>query len=98
MTMDGQAPAGSGLDGFDRTIPRRSICNQRIEQFVGDGRDLIDRSLESDFVDFGWSGETAQLPDKLKGRRSDFLIGRRRREIMQCFDVSTHGVESGVES
>ena len=57
---------------------------------MSDMRDLIDRAIESVFVCFRRFGETAQLADELERRRTNFIICRRRTEVMKCFDGSAH--------
>ena len=53
-------------------------------------RDFVDRSIKSVLVCFRRFGETAQLADELERRRTNFVVGRWRTEIMKCFDGSAH--------
>ena len=53
-------------------------------------RDVIDRAIERFLVCFRWLGETAQFSDKLKRRRPDLIIRRRRGKVVKCFDGSAH--------
>src|SRR4051812_29453493 len=47
--------------------------------------------IEGGFVCFRWFGETTELAHELKGRSVDFVVRRRRLEVMQRFDVPAHG-------
>jgi hypothetical protein len=51
---------------------------------------VIDRSIECALVCFRRFSETAQLSDELQRRRANFVVGRRRTEVMKCFDRSAH--------
>src|SRR6266576_3408392 len=75
---------------FRLAISRWSIRHQRIKQFLRDLRHPIDGASESLFVRLGRFGEAAQFSNELKRRRPNFFLRGRRREVMQCFDVSTH--------
>jgi hypothetical protein len=57
---------------------------------MGDMRNFVHRSIECLFVRLRRFGKTAQLSNKLERRRANFIIGRRRTEVMKCFDGSTH--------
>src|ERR1700730_10608264 len=61
-----------------------------MEQMMRDVSDLINCAIESLFVRFGRFGEATQFPNELERRRADFFLGRRRREVVKGFDVSTH--------
>jgi hypothetical protein len=67
-----------------------------MEQFVRCLGYSINRSRENDFVGFRWFGEAAQFPNELQRRCPDLFVRSGRREVMQCFDVSTH-VKSSFE-
>ncbi len=75
---------------FHFAISRRSIRDQGIEQFPRDLRHAVYRPGERRFVHFGRFREAAQFSDKLKRRCTNFFFRRRRFEVMQSFDVSTH--------
>jgi len=51
----------------------------------------VHRATKRVFVRLGWPGEAAQLSDELEGRRADLLVRGRWFEVVQSFDVSTHG-------
>ena len=53
-------------------------------------RNFVHRSIECLFVRLRRFGETAQLADELERRRANFVVGRRRTEVMKCFDSSAH--------
>src|SRR6266568_6931454 len=55
-----------------------------------DVRNIVDRAIERVLVGFRRFSETAQLPNKLQRRRSDFVIRRGRTEVVKCFDGSAH--------
>jgi hypothetical protein len=57
---------------------------------MGDVRDLVDRSIERILVCFRRFSEAAQLSNKLKRRRADLVVRRRRGKIMQGLNVSAH--------
>ena len=84
--------AGVGLSGLELTIPGRSAGHQRVEQGGGRLGDFIDRPIERGLVGSGRSGKSTNLPDELQSRQPDFVIRRRRFEVVQRFDVSTHAL------
>ena len=53
-------------------------------------RNFVHRLIECLFVRLRRFGKTAQLADELERRRTNFVVGRRRTEIMKCFDGSAH--------
>jgi hypothetical protein len=65
-----------------------------LKEFVCGLRHLFHGAIESDFVCLGGLCEAAQLSDELQRRRTDFFVRRRRFEIVQGFNVSTHNVGS----
>jgi hypothetical protein len=75
---------------YDCAIARRRVGHKRIEQVVCGVSDIIDGTIESCLVGLGWFCETAQFPDELKRRSANFIVRRRRTEVMKCFDGSTH--------
>src|SRR5437762_14362261 len=54
-------------------------------------RNFIDCSIECVLVCFRRFGEPAQLSNELHRRRVNFVLARRRTEVMKCFDGSAHG-------
>jgi hypothetical protein len=82
--------------GFHFSIARRSIRLQRIQQLARDAGHAINGAMESFFVCLGRFREAAQFSNELKGGRADLVVRRRRREVMQGFDVSTHKVSFGI--
>jgi hypothetical protein len=83
-----------GFQRLDVAVTRRSIRLQRIQQLSRDVGHAINGAMESLFVCLGGFGEAAQFPNELKRGRADLVVGRRRREVMQGFDVSAHKVSS----
>lgn len=75
---------------FYLAIARRRIRYERFKQMMRGMRDFIDRAIECFLVRFRRLRETAQFSDELQRRRLDLIIRRRRTEIMQGFDGSTH--------
>jgi hypothetical protein len=80
------------FQSFSFAISGSSIRYQRIEQFLRDLRHASDGASESLFVSLGRFGEAAELSNELKRRRPNFFLRSRWREVMQCFDVSTHKI------
>ena len=52
--------------------------------------DLVDRVIECSFVSLRRLGEAGDLANELKRRGANFVARRRRKKIMQSFDVSAH--------
>src|SRR3954464_12083689 len=78
------------LERFRFAVPWRGGGDQRLQQMLGNVGDLVDRVIECFFVSLRGLGEAADLPNKLKRGRTDFVIRRGRQKIMQSFDVSAH--------
>jgi hypothetical protein len=55
-------------------------------------RHLVYCPIEGGFVGLGGLCEAAEFADELQRRRADFFIRRRRFEVVQGFDVSTHDI------
>ena len=51
---------------------------------------LIDRAIEGEFVGAGGLCEAAKFSDELQRRRVNFFVCRRRFEVVQGLNVSTH--------
>lgn len=84
-------PATS-LQSFDFTIPWGSVCNERLQEFVCCCRHLVHGAIEGEFVGLGGLGESAQFADELQRRRTDFFVRRRRFEVVQRLNISTHSI------
>src|SRR6185503_1873154 len=82
----------AGLLCLDFPIPRRRTGGQRLDQPFGGGGDLVNRAMEDGFVRLRRPVHAAQLPHELDGRRPDLILGRRRSEIGEGFDVPAHMV------
>src|ERR1041384_1534412 len=80
------------LGRFNITIARRRICNQRIEQLPRSLCHLLNSPIEHFFVRLRRLCKTAQLPNELQRRRTNFLLRCGRFEVMKRFDISTHAV------
>ena len=65
---------GAGFVRLDRSVTRRRVAHQRIEQLVGDVRHLLDRAVEGELVRLRRPCETTQLSDELKGRGANFFL------------------------
>jgi hypothetical protein len=57
---------------------------------MGNVRDFIDGAIEDVLIRVRGFCESGQLSDELKRRRANLIIRRRRTEIMQGLNVSTH--------
>ena len=55
-----------------------------------DVRDFIDRAIEGVLIRLRRFRESGQLPNELKRRCANFIIRRRRSEVVKCFDGSAH--------
>ena len=53
-------------------------------------RNFVHRAIEGVLVRFRRFSETAQFADELERRRTNFVVGRRRTEVMKRFDSSAH--------
>jgi hypothetical protein len=51
---------------------------------------LFDSIIEGNLVGLRGLGEAAELPHELQRRRADFFLCRRRFEIVQSLNISTH--------
>ena len=72
-------------------VPRRRRGDQRGDELARGPGDLLHGAIEDDFIRPGRLVHAAQFPDKLHGRRTDFVVGRGRAEVRERLDVSTHG-------
>ena len=75
---------------FRLTIAWRRVCYQRFEQMMCDMRNFIDRVIECVLVCSRRLSESAQLSNELERRCANFIIRRRRSEVVKCFDGSAH--------
>lgn len=85
-----QGGPGTSLRGLHFAIAWRRLGDERLKEVMRCMSNLLNRSIKSIFVDFSRPGKPTQLPDKLQRGSAHFLFRRRRREVMQSFDVSTH--------
>ena len=84
-----------------RTLPRlarlffpvawRGCRHERRNQPMGSRGDFLDGLVEYQFVCPGGAIRSAHLPDKLQRRRTNFLVGCRRRKVRERLDVAAHG-------
>jgi hypothetical protein len=56
--------------------------------------DIVDGGEERFFVCFGWFVESGDLSHELQRRRANLVIGNRRIEVEQSFDISAHRLHS----
>ena len=56
--------------------------------------DVIDGAIKHCLIRLGRLRKTAQLPDELKRRSANFILGSGWTEVMKCFDGSAHRIES----
>jgi hypothetical protein len=64
--------------------------HESVQQLVRCRGYLFDGAVKSRLVGFRGPRKTAQLADELERRSSDLLVRRRRLEVVQCLDVTTH--------
>ena len=57
---------------------------------VRDVRDFIYGAIKGVLIRVRRFRESGQLPNELKRRRTNFIVCRRRRKIMQGLNISTH--------
>ena len=57
---------------------------------MGNVRDFIYGAIEGVLIRVRRFRESGQLPNELKRRGADFIVCRRRAEVMKCFDGSAH--------
>ena len=53
-------------------------------------RNFVHRAIEGVLIRVRRFRESGQLPNELKRRRTNFIVCRRRRKIMQGLNISTH--------
>jgi hypothetical protein len=80
----------AGARGDLLTIARFGARRERLDQAAGGGRHLVDGAVERVLVRLRRRIEAAQFPHELDRRGADLLVRRRRIEIEESFDVSTH--------
>src|SRR6266567_2375868 len=85
-----QSRAFACLDGLIFPIPRRCTRLERVEEFSGDCRYLVNGSNERGFVRFRWLIEAADFSHELQRCRTNLILGHRWREIEENPDISTH--------
>src|SRR6185436_755393 len=67
----------AGFRGLDLAVAWRLFRFERLEQPLGNLRDLLDRARERRLVRLRGMCEPAQLADELQGRGTDLLLVRR---------------------
>src|SRR5690349_22043987 len=77
-----------GPDGF--AISRRRNSYERMNQGPSCLSHLLHGQIKRHFVGLGWLGEATELAHELKRRRLNLFVSRRRLEVEQSLDVSTH--------
>src|SRR5207237_9836443 len=70
---------------------RRGGRPEVVNEASRSGGHFVDRAIERDLVGTRRARSTAQLADKLDGRRADLLVSCWWLEIGQGFDASAHG-------
>src|SRR3954466_8238963 len=80
-----------GAYGLDFTIARLGAGFQRIDQHARDPGHLDAGAVERHFIGLRGLVVAGELADELQRSRVDLVVGRRRGEIEQGFDVSAHG-------
>src|SRR6185295_15010851 len=86
-TGGGSRPRSVGLHFSIAWFPR---CHERRDQRSRRIGDLFNRRIERRLIRLRRRVESAELAHKLKGRRADFLFGRRGLEVEQRLYVSAH--------
>jgi hypothetical protein len=81
---------GAGFCRFDVARAGRGVGHQGVEQFLRSLRHLLHRPVESRLVYLGGPRKSAQLANELQGGCPDFLVGRRRPEVVERFYVTAH--------
>src|SRR5512143_3897724 len=82
--------AFAGLPCLCLAIARGRIDRQRVDQPPRGGTDFFHGGVERGLVGSRGVGSPAELPHELQWRRTNLLVGRRRREIGERFDVPAH--------
>src|SRR4030095_12239206 len=75
---------------FDLAVTWRCRGDQRVDQAVRDGRDVIDRLVERWLVCLCPPGRPAHVSGALQRARADLVVGGGRLEVREDFDISTH--------
>jgi hypothetical protein len=77
---------------FFFAIARRCSGMKRVEQSMGSVGDVVYRAIESGFICPRRARRAAQFAHELQRRRTNLVIGGRRLEIRQGFDIATHEI------
>jgi hypothetical protein len=85
-----QGSARFRFGGFLFAISRGRVGLKRVEQLARRGLDFIDRAEESGFIGLGGSVKPAHLAHELQASRANLIVGHRRVEVEQGFDVAAH--------
>jgi hypothetical protein len=64
---------------------------ERLKQDAGRSGHISHRRVEGILISAGWSSEAADLPDELKRRVVQLLVGRCVLRMTQPLDVPAHG-------
>ncbi|MEY2548934.1 MAG: hypothetical protein QOD64_1516 [Verrucomicrobiota bacterium] len=80
-----------GLRRFRVAIARRRVRDERLKQMFGGMSDVVHGAIESFLVSFRRLREAAQLANELKRGGANFVLSRRRQEVMQGLNISAHG-------
>src|SRR6516165_12102521 len=87
----------SGLGRFHFAIAGWGIGHERVKQLACCAGHLVDGAIESNLVCLGGPCKTTQLADELQRRSPDFLLCRRRSEVMKRLDIAAHGILANFE-
>src|SRR5258705_8601333 len=82
--------AGPGAFCLDLAVLRRSRRDQRVEQALGGGGDLVDGPVERVLVRAGRLGEAADLAHVLEGRVPDLVLRGWGLEVEERMDIPAH--------
>ncbi|MEY2505726.1 MAG: hypothetical protein QOH01_55 [Verrucomicrobiota bacterium] len=80
-----------GLRRLRVPIARRRVRDERLEQMLGGMSDVVHGAIESFLVRFRGFRKPTKLADELKRGGANFVLSRRRQEVMQGLNVSAHG-------
>src|SRR6185437_15576511 len=75
----------------DGAVARRRVADQIVEEMMRRMRNVLDGAVERRLVGLGRPREAGELADELQRAGANFLVARRRLEIVQRFDVPAHG-------
>src|ERR1051325_9456921 len=97
LYSDRLAPSGESLERallrfthLDLAVAWRRAGLERMNQFVGGGRDFVDCFVERFFIQTRRLRRSTQLAHELQRRRAHFIVGCRRFKVGERLDVSAH--------